>query len=417
MGLGGMIGSGIFVLIGEGGAVAGSAVWISFLLAGVIALLTGYSYGKLGARYPSAGGLVEFLTQEYGVGLFSGSVSVLYYFSQIIGISMAAVSFGSYATPLLFGSTAPPASVPILASSLLVFMTLVNFLGSKAVTKAEKFTVGVNVTILLVFTVPALTQVDMQLLAPSTYPGADSVLSSLAITFFAFTGFGIITNTAEDLENPQRDVPRAMMLAIAPVVVLYVAVSVAVYGTMDVSKVIAAKDTALAVAAEPILGRAGFVLMSLSALLATASVINANLYGTMNQTYLLAKDGELPKGFGRHIWKNGTEGLAITAVVGFILVNTLDLTAIASLAAITTLVIYSLVNIGHLRLSRETGARRFIVLLASLGCLTALTLFVIRVYEHAPKTLVALGVFVSSAFVVELLLQRVRKRKIRPRVT
>jgi amino acid transporter len=95
-----MIGAGNFVLIGQAGAIAGSAVWLSFLIAGIVMLLTGYSYGKLGARYPSSGGVVEYLTQGFGVGLFSGSMSVLYYLAQIISISMLAVSFGVYAGPL-----------------------------------------------------------------------------------------------------------------------------------------------------------------------------------------------------------------------------------------------------------------------------------------------------------------------------
>jgi amino acid transporter len=417
MGLGGMIGAGIFVLLGEAGAVAGSAVWLSFLMAGIIALLTGYSYGKLSARYPSAGGVVEFLTQGYGVGVFSGAVSVLYYLAQVIGISMLASSFGIYGAPLLFGPDASHASVSILGSVLLVAITLVNFVGSKTVTRAESLIVGINVIILMVFTVPALTQVELHLLAPSTYPPAQLILTSLAFTFFAFTGFGIITNTAEDIEDPKKNLPRAMMLSIGIVMVLYIAIALAVFGTLPVDKVVAAKNTALAVAAEPILGHMGFVLVSLSAMLATASAINASLYGTTNQTYLLAKDGELPQGFGRRMWKQGTEGLAITMVLALIVANTLDLTAIASLASITILIVYLLVNVGHLRLTRETGARRVVILLATLTCFATLALFLYHVFSTAPKTGVALLIFIAAAFIGEILLQKTRHRTIRPRGT
>jgi amino acid transporter len=414
MGLGGMIGAGIFVLLGQAGAIAGSAVWISFLVAGTIALLTGYSYGKLGARYPSSGGVVEFLTQGYGVGVFSGAVSILFYLAQVITISMLAVSFGIYGAPLLFGPGASQISISLLGSGLLVVITLVNFVGSKMVTRAESLIVGINVIILMVFTVPALTQVQPHLIAVSTYPPAQLILNSLGLTFFAFTGFGVIANTAEDIEDPKKNLPKAMMLSIGIVMILYVAIAIAVFGTLPVDKVVAAKNTALAVAAEPILGRMGFVLVSLSAMLATASAINANLYGTTNQTYLLAKNGELPKGFGRRMWKQGTEGLAITTVVALILANTLDLTAIASLATITILIVYLLVNVGHLRLIRETGARRVIVLLAALTCLATLGLFLYHVYSTAPKTLAALLIFIAAAFIGEFLLQKARHRKIRP---
>jgi amino acid transporter len=415
MGLGGMIGAGIFVLLGEAGAVAGSAVWLSFLVAGTIALLTGYSYGKLGARYPSAGGVVEFLTQGFGVGVFSGSVSVLYYLAQVISISMLAAAFGTYGAPLLFGPDASQTSISILGSALLIAITLVNFVGSATVAKAESLVVGVNVIILMVFTVPALSQVQPHLLAPSSYPPAGLILTSLAFTFFAFTGFGVITNTAEDIEDPKKNLPRAMMLSIGIVMVLYIAIAVAVYGTLPVDKVIAAKNTALAVAAKPILGHLGFVLVSLSAMLATASAINASLYGTTNQTYLLAKNGELPEGFGRRVWKQGSEGLVITTVVALILANTLNLTAIASLASITMLIVYLLVNVGHLRLTRETGARWVVILLATLTCLGTLALFLYHVVSTAPKTAMALAMFIAAAFIGEFLLQKARHRKIQPR--
>jgi amino acid transporter len=417
MGLGGMIGSGIFVLLGQAGAFAGSAVWLSFLIAGVIILFTGYSYGKLGARYPSSGGVVEFLVQGYGSGLFSGAVSVLYYLAQIISISMLAVSFGVYGAPLLFGPNASPGMGSLLGSGLLVLMTLVNFVGSKTVTKAESWIVGINILILMVFTLPALTQVEPQLIEPSSYPSMYLIMTSLALTFFAFTGFGVITNTAGDIENPGKNLPKAIMLAIGIVMILYIAIAIAVYGTLPVDKVVAAKNTALAAAAEPILGHFGFVLVSISAMLATASAINANLFGTTNQTYMLAKDGELPSGFSRRLWKQGTEGLAITTAIALVLANTMDLTAIASLASITLIIVYLLVNVGHLRLTKETGAKRSIVIIATITCTGVLGLFLYHIFSTAPNTGFVLLIFIAAAFIGEFLLQKVKHRKIKPAIT
>jgi amino acid transporter len=417
MGLGGMIGSGIFVLLGQAGAIAGSAVWLSFFIAGIIVLLTGYSYGKLGARYPSSGGVVEFLVQGYGVGVFAGSVSILYYFALIISIAMLAVSFGIYAGPLLFGPDATPLIMGGLGSGLLVLMTLINFVGSKTVTKAESIIVGINVIILLLFTFPALYHVEPKLIEPATYPSSYLILISLALTFFAFTGFGVITNTAEDIDNPKKNLPKAIMIAIGIVMLLYIAIAIAVYGTLPVDKVVAAKNTALAAAAEPILGHMGFVLVSIAAMLATASAINANLYGATNMTYMLAKVGELPKGFSRRLWKQGTEGLAITTLIALILANTMDLTAIASLASVTIIIVYLIVNIGHLRLTQETGAKKMIVLFATITTLSVLLLFLYHLFTTDPKTGIVLVIFIISAFITEFLLQKFNKRKIQPRIT
>ncbi len=100
LGIGSMVGAGIFALLGEAAALAGSAVWVSFLLAGIIALLTGFSFVQMGIRFPSRGGIVEYLVQAYGPGLFSGACSILFYIAQLIGMSMIALAFGKYSTKL-----------------------------------------------------------------------------------------------------------------------------------------------------------------------------------------------------------------------------------------------------------------------------------------------------------------------------
>jgi amino acid transporter len=101
LGIGSMVGAGIFVLLGEAGAIAGNLVWISFIFGGVIALLSGYSLAKLATLYPSRGGIVEYLVQCYGEGVFSGSVSILFYLSAMVAIAMVAKTFGTYASMIM----------------------------------------------------------------------------------------------------------------------------------------------------------------------------------------------------------------------------------------------------------------------------------------------------------------------------
>lgn len=103
LGIGAMVGAGIFALIGEASAIAGSAVYISFFIAGIIALFSAYSLGKLGARYPSSGGIIEYLTQSYGVGFFTGTMGVMMYFSALVSLSLIAKAFGNYAITFLSG--------------------------------------------------------------------------------------------------------------------------------------------------------------------------------------------------------------------------------------------------------------------------------------------------------------------------
>ena len=132
--------------------------------------------------------------------------------------------------------------------------------------------------ILSFFAVVTLANADPSLLAPSGYPPLSDIISSVALTFFAFLGFGIITFTAKDLAKPAHELPRAMYLALGIATIIYIAIALGVFGTLTVEQVVASGGTALAVAAEPTLGSAGYTLMSVTALFATAGATNAGLY-------------------------------------------------------------------------------------------------------------------------------------------
>ena len=301
IGVGAMVGAGIFALLGAAGEVAGAAVWLSFLIAGVIAALQGYSFAKLGARYPSAGGLLEYVAKGFGNGHVTGVTAWLTYSANAIVTAMVAVSFGSYASAVFADESA--AWVKFFAVLIIVLMTGVNIVGSKLVAKAQTVIVYVVVGILVVFAVVTLVNMDPSLLAPSGYPPLRDIVSSVALTFFAFLGFGIITFTAKDLADPSRQLPKAMFLALSIATVIYIAIALGVFGTLTVDTVIASGGTALAVAAQPSLGDAGYLLMAITALFATAGATNAGLYPAAGLSDRLAETGSSPAS-----WRGGSVG-------------------------------------------------------------------------------------------------------------
>jgi len=293
IGVGAMVGAGIFALLGAAGEVAGAAVWVSFLIAGAIAGLQGYSFAKLGARYPSAGGLLEYVAKGFGDGHFTGITAWLTYAANAIVTAMVAVSFGSYASSMLTGEESG-VWIKVFAAAIIIVMTAVNVVGSQLVANAQTVIVYIVLGILCVFAVVTLANMTPSLLAPSKYPPLRDIISSVALTFFAFLGFGIITFTAKDLRKPARQLPRAMYLALSIATVIYVAIALGVFGTLTVEKVIASGGTALAVAAEPALGKAGYWLMSVTALFATAGATNAGLYPAPGLSERLAETGQFP---------------------------------------------------------------------------------------------------------------------------
>jgi len=414
MGVGAMVGAGIFALLGEASAIAGSAVYLSFIIGGIVALSSAYSLGKLGAAFPSSGGIIEYLSQSYGIGFFTGTMSIMLYFAAIVSLSLIAKAFSNYAVTFL------PASAsaiwhPIFSAGIIVLFVLINLEGARDVAIWERLTVALKFIVLCVLSVAGIAVLNPDLLTPDKYPQTSNIFYSLAVTFFAFEGFRVITNTAEDMPDPSRTLPKAMMAAVIIVMLLYVAISFSVFGNLPVEKVIAAKDFALAQAALPVFGNVGFTVVTITALIATASAINANLYAVTNVTYQLAKEGELPQVFGVPI-AHSREGLVISGILVVVLSLLFDLSEIAAIGAISVLFVHAVTHIGHLRIISRTGASYLLVLTSAVLCLAAMVLAFVYVNQKSNQVgLILLG-FLIIAGSTEFFLQKIYKREVKPRI-
>ncbi len=406
IGVGSMVGAGIFALLGAAGAVAGAAVWLSFLLAGGVAILQGYSFAKLGARYPSAGGLLEYVAKGFGDGHFTGITSWLTYFVNAIVTAMVAVSFGSYASSAVAGEN--EAWAKVFAALIIIAMTGVNIVGTQLVARAQTVVVYVVLGILSLFAIVTLVNMNPSLLAPSGYPPLKDIVSSVALTFFAFLGFGIITFTARDLAKPSRQLPRAMYLALGIATVIYVAIALGVFGTLTVEKVISSGGTALAVAAEPTLGQAGYWLMTITALFATAGATNAGLYPAVGLSDRLAETGQFPPLMARRLGGRASSGLLIQAVVCLVLAIVFKLDAIASIGSAVALLIFTLITVAHIRIRAETGANVLILVTAIAAAGVVLVTFVFTTLIHEPASIVALVVILGLSVALDYWWKRAR---------
>lgn len=415
IGIGSMVGAGIFALFGEAGAIAGAAVWVSFLIGGIIALLQGYSFAKLGSRFPSAGGLIDWIVRGYGSGLFTGGVVMLGYFSVLIVTAMVAVSFGNYATSLFLGEDAAQIWVKIFAAGMVVLLTYVNSVGAEAVTRAQTAIVTIVLFVLSGFAIAMLVQIDASMLSPASYPPLSYILASVALTFFAYLGFGVISFVGGDIEDPQKNMPRAMYIAIGFTMLLYVALAIGVFGTLTVEEVIANADTALAVAALPIFGAFGYTMISIAAIFATTGAINSQLYASIGATYSMAKDGHLPPVFGlkRRRRAGGTQGLVISSLLIILLAVLFDVSAIASIGSAVALAIFALVTVAHLRMTDETKASRAVLYLALVATSLAILLFSWYTLLTAPETFAILVGTIILAWVVEAIWRWFSKREMR----
>jgi amino acid transporter len=413
LGVGSMVGAGIFALLGEAAAMAGSAVWLMFLAAGVIALLTGYSFVQLGIRYPTRGGIVEYLVRAYGSGTFSGSCSILFYIAQLIGVAMISLAFGKYAAQLIGLSDNLAVWERVLASGLVVALAALNLAGSKLIGKIQKIIVIANLAILGSFAVALSSFGDVSHLSVNTWPDSSPILGSLALTFFAFTGFAVISNAADRMKDPAKDLPRAMFSTIGIVIVLYIALAVGVIGAVDTQTLTSSGPMLLVEAARSAFGPFALKVLLISAVISTITCINGGLFGITNITYTLAVKGQLPSRFQEGL-RSSTHGLTISVVIALIMLNFLSLTTVASLGSATSLLVYSLVNLGALRLIKGTLLSRTLILLSVVACVFAVCIWVIYTVQSSPSSLGIFAFFLVAAFVAETLLQRYQGRRVKP---
>jgi len=409
LGVGAMVGAGIFALLGEAGAVAGSAVWVSFLIAGLISSLLGYAVVKLGVRYPSSGGILTYLLEGFGNGRLVGIASWLGYFSAILLVcSMVAVSFGDYATSLLIGSGAAAVWPKLFASGVVLAMAALNVAGARGVDRAQSAIVVALLVVFAVFIVATLTELNPHLLAPSGYPSLREIIASVALTFFAYLGFSVISFAAGDLPKPERSLPRAMYLALGGTTVLYVAISVGVFGTLTVAEVTKYGATAVAEAARPALGDAGFTAVTIAALLATSSSVNATLYASKGFTGTLAQVGQFPPLFGERSRLGRHGGLVITVALILLFVNVFDLSAIASVGSAVSLSVFVLVGVAGYRLRDQIKGKAAVLALAVAAAGFVLLFFVVNTLRNDPATFAAIVVLLALAVALDFLWKRAR---------
>jgi amino acid transporter len=412
IGVGGMVGGGIFAVLGLSVRLARGGTPIAFAIAGVIALLTTYSYSRLSVAYPGPGGTVTFLNRAFGSGSITGTLNVLLWLSYVVMISLYAYAFGSYGATFFSEASQPVMRHVLMSLSILVFAGL-NVRGAAVVGRAETWVVALKILILLVFLGAGFWGVSRDRLAPAAWSPPLSLIAGGMIIFLAYEGFELIANTSHDVRNPKVTLPRAYFSAIIFVISLYVLIAIVAVGNLPVAKIVSAQDYALAEAARPFMGNSGFTLIAVAALLSTASAINATLYGAARLSYVIAKDGELPAFLERNIWSKPLEGLLITTAATLLLANLCDLSSISMMGSAGFLAIFATVNLAAAKLSRERVWPRAVSLAGALACFVALLILIARVATTSPGQLWLLVLLVGLASGIEFLYRGLTGREIR----
>ncbi len=395
IGIGGMVGGGIFAVLGEAVSLAHGGTPVAFAIAGVVAALTAYSYAHLSVAHPSRGGTIAFVDAGFGRNLVSGGVNVMLWLSYLVTIALYAVAFGSYAATLLPGRGSSLVW-HLLVSAAIVVPTLANIVSAGFVSRTETIVVVLKLALLAIVIAAGSAGMSGGRLSPQHWSDPLSLVVSGMVIFVAYEGFELIANAAEDVRDPRTTLPRAYYTAVGVVVVLYVVIAAITVSAVPASQIEAKKDYALSVAAEPSLGHAGFVLVAVAAVLATLSAINATIYGNARLGYNLALDGELPRSQGEERRGIPVDGALTIAAISLLFANLVPLQSIAIISSASFLLVFTVVNAAAVRLAPSIDARRGVVVTATVVSGVALATLV---WHSASTDLPALAVFAGFLLV------------------
>ncbi len=399
IGVGGMIGGGIFSMLGLAVSIAGHAAPLAFLIGSLVAFFAGYSYMKLALAFPSDGASYIYMRRA-----FPGrpQVSILVGWTVVIGyvgtLALYAFTFGAYGADLLGHSDDQVLRMALSAAVLLFFM-FVNLRSAKTSGHTEDLVVYAKILILAVFAIAGLQTVDVHRMQPLFDKGVASVFMAGALIFVAYEGFQLINNAVQETREPEKNIPRGIFGSIAITSSIYILLAIVAIGNLPQKRIIAAEEYALAEAARPVLGEAGVVLVGVAALLATSSAINATVFGAARLMAEMAEGRHMPEALARRNAED-VPWLAVVAmtVLGLLFALLGGLEIIASFSSMTFLLVSIAVSVANLKLKDKTRSRPVIVF-AGIGLMSiTVVLLLAHLASDRPIVLVQLaGIYLLAA--------------------
>ncbi|GGB75570.1 hypothetical protein GCM10007424_14390 [Flavobacterium suaedae] len=372
--LGGMVGGGIFTILGVSVAMVGNITPVAIITGGILAAMAAYSYVKLGLYYKDEGATYAFFKRTYPKSPFSASVIGWFViFGYISTLALYAYTFSSYA----ISSTDFADNIWIrkgIAIAVIGVFTGINLWSVNGMGKLEDIMVYTKLVILTIISVVLINSGDTSFgtFLSNMAQDAESakvmdVLIVASITFVAYEGFQLVINAVNEMSNPQKNIPRAIYSAITLAIIIYVIIAIGALFAIPTKDIIENKEFALAAGAGDVLGSLGSNIVIAGALLATSSAISGTVFGSSRQLAAIAEDGFFPKLLAKRknkVPQNATIGMAAVACV-LILIGGLQL--ILEFGSVTFLLVSLLMAFANFKIRKETKSSSFLTISAITG--------------------------------------------------
>ncbi len=365
LGIGSVIGAGIFALLGEVIVLAGDKTYYAFIIAGTAAMLSGYSYAKLAGRYRTSGGLTEYFHVAFKSDWISGTLSLIYVLTSAISICMIAKSFGIYSLNLFADSNGNEFLINLFASLLIIGLALLNMMGANKVGNSETIFVAIKVFALIAVIVFALIQPQYKIEPILPISNNLDFMRSIGITFFAYAGYGVITNATPDVKKPKKTIAQGIYLTILTVMALYLALTYVVLNYATTAELKENAETAITAVTNKVMGQSGYFAIYIAAFVAFISGINATFFSIFRINKSLSQQNILPQFYQKTFWHDGTWGNVLTTALILAATILFDFSAIINLSSGAYLVSYLGIFAANWVLRKETKSSPLVIIIGT----------------------------------------------------
>ncbi len=409
MSVGIILGAGIYVLIGQAAGLAGNAVWLSFIIAAIVASFTGLSYAELSSRFPDAGAEYVYVQRSFGRRP-AWLVGWLIIAGSVIGGATVAIGFANYFAGL-FGT----AVLPVAFGALLVCGVIV----IAGIEETAFFTILITLIetagliIIMAIGLPKMGSVDYLQMAT----GIEGMLKAGVLIFFSYLGFESIARLAEETEQPRKNIPRAILLSIAITTVIYILVGVAAVSVLNPHE-LATSGSPLADIAKTWLGQRSFLLLSGIALMSTFNTVLVMLLSASRMVYGIADEHALPDVFQRVSTKTRTPWVATIAVTAgaMLFLSLRHVEIVANLTNFTVFAVFIAVNAALIYFRFNRPARRGFRVPGSIGRLPVIPVLgivtsIFMITRLSPKVLLLGAGLIAVGLLVQLAMHRLEKKR------
>lgn len=400
--LGGMVGGGIFTVLGVSVSIIGALTPLAIIVGGLLAALAAYSYIKLGLYYKDEGATYSFFKRTFPGSHMAASIIGWYVlFGYISTLALYAYTFSSYAiSGFEFGQD--PLVRKAVAAGIILLFTLINVWSVNGMGKLEDLMVYTKLVILLVISVIMITKADtsfesflQNMATDAKSAGAMNVLIVASLTFVAYEGFQLVINAVKEMSDPDKNIPRAIYSAIALAILIYVVLSTAAIMAIPAAKIIQNKEYALAAGAGDVMGSIGHDLIILGAILATSSAISGTLFGSSRQMAVVADDGYLPKLLGDRKGNIPIKAIITMSVMAIILIASGGLQVILEFGSITFLLVSFLMAMANYKIRDKTDSSGVLSIMALIGLAIGAILILYYEVTHSPEQMAFIaGIYV-----------------------